>query len=140
MSIRRAAQRLAAGGLIESDVPGRTDRIPGKLQPGAYVIPADVVSALGEGNSAAGAKILDNLTTSGNWAGRKGDRFAAAPNTPEAEADVIVAGGEYIVPVDRVKAIGGGSLEVGHKTLDRFVKSVRQKQIHTLRNLPGPKA
>lgn len=139
MSIRWAAQRLASGGLIDSDVPGRTDRIPGKLQPGAYVIPADVVSALGEGNSAAGAKILDSLTTSGNWAGRKGD-VKATPEAPQPKADVIVAGGEYIVPVDRVKAIGGGSLEVGHKTLDRFVKSVRQKQIHTLRNLPGPKA
>lgn len=40
---------------------GRADSIPAKLSEGEYVIPADVVAMLGDGNNNAGARILDKL-------------------------------------------------------------------------------
>lgn len=40
---------------------GRADDIDAKLSPGEYVIPADAVSLIGEGNNKAGAKELDDL-------------------------------------------------------------------------------
>jgi hypothetical protein len=43
--------------LISSGVPGRVDRIPMRARTGSYVLPADVVSGLGQGNTAAGAKM-----------------------------------------------------------------------------------
>ena len=45
-------------GPIHSSVAGRTDHLPMHVSSGAYVIPADVVSAFGEGNTIAGFKVL----------------------------------------------------------------------------------
>lgn len=64
-------------GLVHSPVAGRTDRLPVSVPAGAYVIPADVVSGLGEGNTLAGAKVLDRMMHSGPFgttpmAGRSG--------------------------------------------------------------------
>lgn len=51
------------GGLIDSHIPGRTDKIPMKVQPGSYVLPADIPSALGQGNTKAGSEILKKMFT-----------------------------------------------------------------------------
>jgi hypothetical protein len=51
---------------------------------------------------------------------------------------VVVAGGEYILSPEEVRAFGDGDLEEGHKVLDAFVKKQRQKHIKTLRKLPPP--
>jgi len=45
-------------GPIHSSVAGRTDHLPMHVPTGSYVLPADIVSAGGEGNTAAGFKIL----------------------------------------------------------------------------------
>ena len=60
---------LAKGRYLRSPSDGMADKIPAtidKTQPaalsgGEYVIPADVVSHLGNGNSDAGAKVLDKM-------------------------------------------------------------------------------
>jgi hypothetical protein len=53
-----ALARLPGVHLINSSsVPGRTDRIPMRARTGSYVLPADVVSGLGQGNTQAGAKM-----------------------------------------------------------------------------------
>lgn len=46
-------------GLIHSSVAGRTDQLPMSPAAGSYVLPADVVSGIGEGNTMAGAAIID---------------------------------------------------------------------------------
>jgi hypothetical protein len=43
------------------DGGGQDDRVPANLSPGEYVMDADVVSALGDGSNAAGAKALDAM-------------------------------------------------------------------------------
>lgn len=48
-------------GFVNSAIPGRTDRIGANLPSGSYVIPADVVAGLGEGNSLAGAAVVDKM-------------------------------------------------------------------------------
>src|SRR5438876_783400 len=48
-------------GMLNSSIPGRTDKLPINVKAGSYVLPSDVVSALGEGNSAAGRKMLDHM-------------------------------------------------------------------------------
>ena len=48
-------------GLINMAVGGRTDHLPMHVREGSYVIPADVVSALGEGNTMAGSKVIDHM-------------------------------------------------------------------------------
>jgi hypothetical protein len=48
-------------GAINTPTPGRADAHPTHVPPGSYVMPADIVSALGEGNTAAGQKMLAKM-------------------------------------------------------------------------------
>lgn len=51
----------ARGGYVAGGTTGQADKIPAMLSDGEYVMDADVVSALGDGNNAAGAKALDQM-------------------------------------------------------------------------------
>ena len=103
---------------------------------GSYVIPADIISAMGEGNSMAGFKVSDRIfrDPEGDREPHKNPAFADVETVP-----VVVAGGEYIISPQDVIHLGGGSMEDGHRMLDEFVKQYRQKTIKTLKALPGPK-
>lgn len=48
-------------GAIHSSVAGRTDHLPMHVASGSYVIPADIISAMGEGNSMAGFKVAQKI-------------------------------------------------------------------------------
>ncbi len=54
----RFVRHLQHTGPIHSSVAGRTDHLPMHVPHGSYVLPADIVSAGGEGNTAAGFKVL----------------------------------------------------------------------------------
>lgn len=118
-------------GAIDSPVAGRTDHLPVHVASGSYVIPADIISAMGEGNTAAGFKVAKMI-----FASQGG---ASAPGGDEMPVPVVVAGGEFILTPAEVTNIGGGSMEDGHRILDEFVKMYRAKTIKTLSNLPPPK-
>ena len=60
-----AEHGLFREGMIYSPVSGRTNRIPLNVPAGAFIIPADIPSALGQGNSQAGGEILKNMFSSG---------------------------------------------------------------------------
>lgn len=157
----KAKARAFAGGGLASPVPGRTDKLPLDVPAGSYVLPSDVVSGLGEGNTAAGVKTLDLMFKRGPY-GTKAPSLGraravkpkglAAPRMLSAGAaksgkrrfadggavPIIAAGGEYLVPPDQVAAIGGGDIDQGHAVLDAFVNQVRADTIGTLSSLPGP--
>lgn len=157
-------------GILPSSVPGRTDKLPIKVKAGSYVIPADILSssALGQGNTMAGSKVLDIGLAKHRAGPRKGmfsgmsKRSMRSPMAREKSAvpgfmqkkfrkprfasggevediPIIAAGGEYIVEPEAVQSIGNGDIEKGHDALDAFVKKVRAHNIKTLKNLPGPK-
>jgi hypothetical protein len=48
-------------GAINTSTPGRADMEPTHVPPGSYVMPADIVSHIGEGNTAAGQEILAKM-------------------------------------------------------------------------------
>lgn len=84
-------------GPIHASVAGRTDHLPMTVESGSYVLPADIVSAGGEGNTLAGFKVL-RRTFGGEPYGQSG--------TPYGET-----GGVYGLPVSyakggKVKAAG----------------------------------
>jgi hypothetical protein len=117
------------GGLLKTPGHGRTDNLPINVPSGAYVLPADVVSGLGQGNTLAGAKQLDAIFGElklplHSWRG---------PLVP-----IVAAGGEYVVHPLIVSHLGDGVLKRGHNLLDRYVKDVRMKTHKTLGKLPGP--
>jgi hypothetical protein len=67
MVMRGSMYGLRHEGMIHSSVPGRTDRLPMSVRSGSYVLPADIPSALGQGNSMAGGKILQKMFSSGPY-------------------------------------------------------------------------
>ena len=67
-------------GPITMAVGGRTDHIPMNVLEGYYVLPADIVSGLGEGNTLAGTKLIDNMFTKGPFGvSAKAPNFSAVP-------------------------------------------------------------
>ena len=126
-------------GPIHAAVAGRTDHLNMHVPAGSYVIPADIVSALGEGNTDAGLDVLDSLchdhnSNSGNM------RSKSDKNSNDRSlAPIVAAGGEYVIPPSVVTSIGGGDIDHGHNLLDDFVVLARKDLIKTLSKLPGPR-
>lgn len=145
-------------GLLNSSVPGRTDQLPTTVAANSHIIPADVISGLGQGNTMAGSNLMDHILKTGPWSTTNmplhhgaGPPKAPAPfynplhahakkgGTEHKPTKIIAAGGEYCVPPEMVAAIGGGDLNKGHKILDTMIKKVRVHTATTMLNLPGPK-
>lgn len=144
-------------GPIHSPVAGRTDHLPMHVPSGAYVIPADIISAMGEGNTMAGFRVANTIFTelpyikgtpgvpampTGGMPGadaQLGLPAKKAAGGPAGAVPIVAAGGEYVIHPDHVTQIGGGDIDKGHAELDKFVKKMRRKTVMTLRKLPGPK-
>ena len=150
-------------GIINMAVGGRTDHLPMNVLSNSYVLPADIVSGLGEGNTLAGSKILDQMFNMGPF-GTKIPTGGGSPRFPQHQrtateqmeppkysarggtirkdhtpVQIIAAGGEYVVPPEVVEKLGEGDMDAGHEYLDNFVKFVRHETAKTLKNLPGPR-
>mgnify|MGYP001615768188 CR=1 FL=1 len=124
------ARRYATGGRVlvgpvAGATGGRTDALPVDVPAGAYVVPADVVSALGEGNTGAG---FEKLTRSFGKPGR-----AAGGAVP-----IKISDGEFVVTPEQVAKLGNGDMDQGHRVLDAIVKKIRAEHIKTLSELPPP--
>lgn len=139
-------------GPIRSHVAGRTDHLPMHVPSGAYVLPADIVSAMGEGNTSAGFRVAKSVFSQpfygdavpGGRPYRQGPEPYGQPEPRAAggrapPVPIVAAGGEFVIHPRDVMRLGRGSLEDGHSTLDEFVKRMRAKTVRTLKNLPGPK-
>jgi hypothetical protein len=50
-----------SGNLVQGEGGGQDDKVHAKLSPGEYVMDADVVSSLGDGDNATGARKLDEM-------------------------------------------------------------------------------
>lgn len=133
-------------GAIHSSVAGRTDHLPVTLETGSYVIPADLVSGLGEGNTIAGFKHLRRMFGGNPYNGNSPEPYGQG-KTPYGMAKggtakgvpIVAAGGEFVLSPDQVREAGGGDLDTGHKVLDAFVLRMRKELIHTLKHLAPPK-
>lgn len=141
-------------GPIHSPVAGRTDHLPMNVKSGSYVIPADIIGAMGEGNTMAGFKIAKRMFSSKPYmqgsspygSGKMpyasgstpyGAKLATGGSAPAVE--IVAAGGEYVIDPDDVTRLGEGDIDHGHEILDHFVTGYRKKTIDTLKKLPGPK-
>jgi len=119
-------------GPIHSQVAGRTDHLNMHVPSGAYVIPADIVSALGEGNTMAGFRAVRHMF-------KGAPKMAAGGSATGQPVPIVAAGGESVLSPQEVVWAGGGDMDAGHKALDAWVKATRAELISTLKKLPGPK-
>ena len=145
-------------GPIHSPVAGRTDHLPMHVKSGSYVIPADIIGAMGEGNTMAGFKIARRMFSSSPYFQKEPTPYgsssplynanekpygarAAGGETPSNDdlVPIVAAGGEYVISPQDVTRLGKGDIDRGHRWLDDFVVRYRKKTIKTLQKLPGPK-
>lgn len=109
---------------------GQSDDIPAMLHDGDYVMDAESVSALGDGSSLAGKRVLDGFR------GKIPHRDAAGGNVVPAK----IADGEYVFPAAFVTALGKGDNKRGAEILDGLREKLREhKRSAPLDKIP-PKA
>src|SRR5260221_2727684 len=116
-------------GPIVSTVPGRTDHHPIDVPSGAYVLPAECVSNLGENNTLAGLEKLRQIFSGSQDSIRK--FLGAAPPKGRAAGGnighdgspvpIMAAGGEYKVKPQQMLIIGIGNIKQCPEVLDKLV-------------------
>ena len=156
----KAAQKFAFGGpvrgFLAGGTPGRADAIRTSAEPDSYVIPADVVSGVGQGNSGAGRSVLEKAFNSGPYGVaavgpygvdlKRFGRSTSIPSPPRVQAQaaggsvvpVALSDGEFVVPPHEVARRGGGDVGKGKRWFDRWVMQQRRANIGKLKKLPRP--
>ena len=132
MSVARGIKRAKGGkvhvGPIVGDTGGRADKRPMRVPNGCYVLTADHVSGMGEGNTGAGMKRLSEM-----FPKSKPSRMR---NLPDA-VPIYAADGEFIVSPEDIED-RYGDLDRGHRILDEWQTSERKKLIEELATLAPP--
>lgn len=150
-----AASRPATG-FLSGATPGRADSLKTTAPSGSYVMPADVIAGLGEGNSLSGAHVMDMILRTGPHGipMPRGARGMGPPRPPhaisyqakgggvqygsDAAVPVALSHGEYVVTPEQVAVLGGGDVKRGHRILDELVMELRARHIKKLQKLKAP--
>lgn len=147
----QAYQSNKPGLFLHGSTPGRADMVHTIAPPGAHIIPADVISGMGQGNSLNGASQFEKMLKSGPYGtapvptGRHGmgmPRASAASHLARGgahrETPVALSDGEFMVFEHWVRHLGGGDPKKGKQLLNKMILDERKKHIKTLQRLPGP--
>jgi hypothetical protein len=116
---RAVGGRVAHAGALKGSTPGRADALSVSVPDGAYIIPADVVSALGDGNTASGFEHLARM-------------FPEQRASGGATVPCKLSDGEFMVFPKDVAKNGGAD------AFDKWVVGVRKADIKRRSNLPEP--
>jgi hypothetical protein len=112
----------AAGGLITLAEGGLMGLAKGGMKSGGFVIPADVVSMVGEGNTDAGYSRIKSMVPGATAIkGKDGGQADTVKTSIEGKQPARVAHGEMYVPPETVKRMGGA------KKLYAMMDRVRQQ-------------
>lgn len=131
---RRTKKRKRGGkvkvhvGPIIGDTGGRADEVNMSVPSGAYIIPSDVISGLGGGNTLHGMKIIERMFPhpKGSYGTSKGE-----------PVPIAAAHGEVSISPEQLKA-KFGDVDHAHKIMDHWVVHERKNIINTMSKLPGP--
>lgn len=127
-------------GLVPGDGSGRGDTVDAAVPQDSYILPSDIVSAMGAGNPDHGAKILDRMFLMPQGRDAGGPMGMQPPHNPNARyVPVRLSSKEYSIPPAAVLRIGGGDYKKGHAILDKFVLMERKKHLKKTAALPRPK-
>lgn len=158
----KAEARTMTRGPILSAVPGRTDAHFTHVPSGSYVIPADIVSGHGQGNTLAGSNSLQKMFKMGPYGSAMPHMggHSTVPRPPKLgklasgggkygdhvgkPVKVKLAGGEIVVPPEHVLETMERitkrklTLDEAHRIMDAWILSERKKLRKTLAKLPPP--
>lgn len=126
----------------------RVEAAKGGLLPDGFVVPADVVSHLGNGSSEAGLKILASKFGARPIKGDGDGMSDSIPTTIGGEQPARVANEEAFIPPSVVKRLGNGDTDRGAKKLYAMMDRIRKartgtteqgKEINPEKFMPGGK-
>jgi hypothetical protein len=103
----------------------------GGLAPDGFVVPADVVSHLGNGSSDAGLKLLASKLNAKPIKGEGDGMSDSIPTTIGGKQEARVANDEAFISPEMVKRIGDGDIEKGAKKLYAMMDRVREERTGT---------
>lgn len=149
---RTEAYQLNKPGIfLHGATPGRADMVHTTAPGGSHIIPADVISGMGQGNSLAGAARMEKMLRSGPYGSAPAPMRSHGMGIPRAPAPahfakggsgnrtpVALSDGEMMIFPHWVAHFGGGDPKKGKKKLNDFIVSERKKHIKQLQKLPGP--
>jgi hypothetical protein len=119
---------------------GLTSLKAGGLREGAFIVPADVISHLGNGSSEAGMRIVQERLKGRPIKGPGDGMSDSIPTTIAGKQRARVANEEAEIPPEVVAALGGGSLEKGAKKLYEMMDKIRQDRTGKKKQAPAVKA
>ena len=100
----------------------------GGMAKGGFVVPADVVSALGNGSTDAGLRTLQAKMGAVKPIKGNGDGLSdSIPTSIDGKQPARVADGEAYIPPETVAKIGGGDPKKGAKKLYAMMDKIRQQ-------------
>jgi hypothetical protein len=139
VSLGTRHMKFASGGYVDGNASGVKDNVRADLPEGSYVLDATTVSLLGDGNSKAGAKKVDEFLNNKRMEGRSSTDTLVVPSIKEARmkkqlasggelakvagriVPAKISNGEYVLsPEDVLLFSRGGSLAEGAKMLDQM--------------------
>ena len=147
-------------GYLHGATAGRADALKGTAMSDSYILPAEEIAGLGEGNSLMGARVIQAMLGSGPHGipQERGHAGRGPPHPPSMQeprafqakgggvqhADqpttkVALSHGEYsLSPEEVATKFGDGDLKRGHRVLDLFVQELRRRHIKELAELKPP--
>lgn len=148
-------------GYLHGATAGRADNLKGTALSDSYILPAEEIAGLGEGNSLMGARVIQSMLGSGPHGipQERGVRGHGPPHPPsmneprqleakgggvqhedgQATTKVALSHGEFGLTPEQVRwKFGDGDLKRGHRVLDLFVQELRKRHIKELASLKPP--
>jgi hypothetical protein len=124
---RGGVVKYAQGGGITDIQNIPTFQAGGEMESDAFIVPADVVSALGNGSSDAGVALLNQYLGQALPIEGEGDGLSDdIPATIDGEQPARVADGEVYIPAQVVAMLGGGDPERGSAKLYAMMDKIRE--------------
>ena len=120
-----------SSGPIVGNTMGRADLVNTRVANNSFIVPAHVVSALGEGNTMAGMAKLSKMFPSGGVKRAKGGKS-------DGHVDVALSDGEFSIDPEHVLKFGGGDMAKGHRLLKMTCEHITDRAAEKLKHMPKP--
>jgi len=106
------------------------------LRENDFILPADVISHMGNGSSDAGMEIAITKFKARPIKGDGDGMSDSIPTNIEGKQKALVANEEALIPREMVAFLGGGSVQKGAEKLEKFMTRVRKARTGKAKQAP----
>lgn len=126
-------KQLAEGGSVSNDFNAGGIA---SLRENDFILPADVISHMGNGSSDAGMEIAITQFKARPIKGKGDGMSDSIPTSIEGKQKALVAHEEALIPREMVAFLGGGSVQKGAEKLEKFMDRVRKARTGKKKQAP----